>query len=92
MRAWRKPTRTRISLVQTRTQAKNRLGKLLEDTNIKVAHGVSELFGTRGRRMLAALIAGERTPKKLATLALGTWCRTLSTLELALTGPCTAHH
>jgi transposase len=40
----------------------------------------------------AALIAGERDPRKLATLALGTLRRKLPALELALTGQFTAHH
>jgi hypothetical protein len=42
------------------TQAKNRVSKILEDTNIQVAHVVSDLFGTSGRRMLETLRAGER--------------------------------
>jgi transposase len=64
--------RTRVALVQTRPQVPNRLSKVWGDTNIKVAHVISDLCGTSGRRMLQALCAGERNPQKLAVLALGT--------------------
>jgi transposase len=92
IQALRDLTRTRVALVQTRTQVQNRISKVLEDTNIKVAHTMSDLFGHSGRRMLKALCQGERDPKKLAALALGTLLRKLPELELALTGQFTAHH
>jgi transposase len=92
IQALRDLTRTRVALVQTRTQVQNRISKLLEDTNIKVAHAMSDLFGTSGRRMLKALCAGERHPKKLAALAMGTLRRKMPALEVALTGQFTAHH
>ena len=38
-------TRTRVALVQTRSQSKNRVHKLLEDTNLKLGSVVSDLFG-----------------------------------------------
>jgi len=72
MQAWRDLTQTRVSLVQTRTQATQRVLQIFEDTTVKVATVVSDLFGVRGRRMLAALMAGERHPQRLAALALGT--------------------
>ena len=90
--ALRDLTRTRVALIQTRTQAKSRVHKVLEDTNVKVAHVVSDLFGTSGRRILAALIAGERAPKKLAALALGKLRSKVPQLELALAGQFTEHH
>ena len=92
IQALRDLTRTRVALVRTRSQAKNRIHKILEDTNIKLSSVVSDLFGASGRRMLAALITGERDPRKLAALALGTLRRKLPALELALTGQFTAHH
>jgi transposase len=90
--ALRDLTRTRVALIQTRAQAKNRVSKVLEDTNIKLTSVVTDLFGKSGRRMLAALIAGERDPSTLAALALGTLRRKLPQLELALTGQFTTHH
>jgi transposase len=92
IQALRDLTRTRVALVRTRSQAKNRIHKILEDTNIKLSSVVSDLFGVSGRRMLDALIQGERTPQKLATLALGTLRRKVPELELALTGQFTEHH
>ena len=91
-RALRDLTRTRVGLVQTRTQAKNRVQKVLEDSNIKLASVVSDVFGTSGRRMLAALIEGECDAQQLAAMALGRLRRKLPELELALTGQFTAHH
>ena len=90
--ALRDLTRTRVTLIQSRAQAKNRVINVLEETNIKLTSVVSELFGRSGRRMLAAFLAGERDPKALAALALGVLRRKQSQLELALTGPCTAPH
>ena len=90
--ALRDLTRTRVALVQTRTQAKNRVHKVLEDTNVKLSSVVTDLFGKSGRRMLAALIAGERDAHKLAMLALGRLRQKLPQLALALAGQCTAHH
>jgi len=92
IQALRELTRTRGGLIQTRTQAKNRVTKVLEDTNIKVASVVADLFGVSGRRMLAALIAGERNPQVLANLAVRRLQRKLPGLELALTGQCTEFH
>jgi transposase len=54
IQALRDLTRTRVALIQARTQAKNRVVKVLEDTNIKLTSVVSDLFGRSGRRMLAA--------------------------------------
>ena len=92
IQALRDLTRTRVALIQARTQAKNRVVKVLEDTTIKLTSVGSDLFGRSGRRMLAALVAGERDPGALAALALGVLRRKQSPLELALTGPFTEHH
>ena len=71
--------------MQTRTQAKNRVQKVLEDSNIKLASVVSDVFGKSGRQMLQALLDGERNAQKLASMALGRLRRKLPDLELALT-------
>jgi transposase len=92
LRALRDLTRTRVSLVQTRTQAKNRVYTILEDTNIKLARVVSDVFGKSARRMLEALIGGERAPKKLSVMALGSLRGKRAQLEVALEGQCTEHH
>lgn len=64
-------TRYRRSLVVERTSEKQRVEKLLEDTEIKLSAVASDIFGVSGRQMLAALIAGERDPQVLADLARG---------------------
>jgi transposase len=78
--------------VQTRTQAKNRVYKILEDTNIKLASVVSDVFGKSARRMLEALVAGERDAAKLSAMALGSLRWKIPQLEVALEGRFTAHH
>ena len=57
-----------------------------------VTHVASDVFGTSGRRMLAALIAGKHDPQKLTARALGKLRRKLPQLALALTSQFTDHH
>jgi transposase len=90
--ALRDLTRTAAALVQTRTQAKNRVHKVLEDTNIKLASVVTDLFGKSARAMLDALINGERNPRRLAQLALGRLRNKLPELQLSLCGRFSEHH
>lgn len=92
IRALRDLVRMRTSLVQMRTQAKNRTLMVLEDTNIKLASVVSDPFGVSGRRMLEALMRGDLTPKEMARLAKGVLCRKIPQLEIALEGSFTTHH
>lgn len=54
MGALRALTRPRVGRVQRRTQAQNRGQKIWEDSNSTLARVASEVFGTRGRRMLEA--------------------------------------
>jgi len=90
--ALRDLVRMRTALVQTRTQAKNRVLKTLEDTNVKLASVVSDSFGVSGRAMLEALIQGGRTPHEMAKLARGVLRKKIPQLEVALEGSFTAHH
>ena len=69
IRQLRDLTRYRVDLVGVRNAEKNRVEKLLEDACIKLSVVASDLFGVSGRDMLAALVAGERDPKKLAEMA-----------------------
>lgn len=62
-------TRTRKQLVREQVQHRQRIQKVLERCNIKLASVVSDVTGTSGRAILEALIAGERDPVKLADLA-----------------------
>jgi transposase len=69
VRELRELTRRRKTLVRERSQEANRLHKALEDTGIKLDCVATDILGVSGRLMLAALIAGERDPVKLAELS-----------------------
>jgi transposase len=61
--------RTRKQLVREQTRHVQRLEKTLEEANIKLGAVISDLMGASGRRMIEAMIAGERDPQRLAALA-----------------------
>ena len=90
--ALRDMVRTRTALVNNRTQAKNRVLAILEDTNIKLSSVASDTFGKSGRAMINALVAGHRDPKALAQMAKGILKRKIPQLEAALEGSFTEHH
>ncbi|MGX4694641.1 IS110 family transposase [Streptomyces sp. JNUCC 63] len=92
VRALRDLTHYRTDLVNARTSEKQRVEKLLEDARIKVSAVASDIFGSSGRDMLAALIAGERGPKVLAQYARRRLRAELAELEEAFTGHFSAHH
>lgn len=71
IRRLRDLTRYRTALTQERTREIQRLQNLLEDAGIKLDCVVSDITGMSARRMLSALIHGERDPQVLAELALG---------------------
>jgi transposase len=85
-------TRTRKQLVREIAQHTLRIQKTLEDANIKVASVLSNILGASGRAMLAALIARETDPERLADLAQGTARNKRRELIEALRGRVTAHH
>jgi transposase len=92
IRRLRDVTRYRIDLVNARTAEKNRVEKLLEDACIKLSVVASDIVGVSGRDMMAALIAGERDPQRLAQLARSRMRTKISLLEEAFTGHFTDHH
>jgi transposase len=92
IRQLRDLTRYRRSLVRERTREKQRIEKLLEDSQIKLSAVISDIFGVSGRAMLEALIAGQRNPKALAAMARGTMRAKAAVLEEALTGHFEDHH
>ena len=67
----RELTRYRTTLVRERADTINRLHKVLEDANIKLAGVATDITGVSARSMLEALLAGERDPAALADLAKG---------------------
>jgi transposase len=85
-------TRYRVKLVQERAREVNRIQKVLEGANIKLASVASDVLGKSGRAMLEALVAGEQDPKQLAELARGRLRQKLPQLAQALTGRMRPHH
>lgn len=85
-------TRHRTQLVEEKTRTVNRIEKVLEDANIKLASVVSEMVGVSGRSMLHALIEGEEDAVKLADMAQGRLRGKIPELEKALEGQITKHH
>lgn len=68
VRALRELTRHRRTLVQERVQVANRVQKVLESANLKLASVASNVLGVSGRAMLDALVAGNDDPAALAEL------------------------
>ncbi len=92
IRALRDLTRYRTSLIEERTRALNRVQKVLEDANVKLASVATEVLGVSGRAMLEALVAGETDPEALADLARGTLRKKRAALVEALAGRVQNHH
>jgi len=90
-RELRELVRYRISLIEERADEANRIQKVLEGGNVKLASVVSNVLGKSGRRILAAIAAGTNTPEELAAMA---DCRLRATREelvAALQGRLTDH-
>ena len=69
IRQLRDYTRLRVDLTRERSRHAQRLEKLLEDALIKLSVVATDIMGVSGRAMIEALIAGERDPEVLASLA-----------------------
>jgi transposase len=85
-------TRTRTALIDERSAAVNRLQKVLEDANLKVASVVTDVMGVSGRAMVEALLQGTTDPAALAELAKGRLRAKRAELERALAGRISTHH
>jgi transposase len=91
-RELRDVVRYRKRLIEDRAREGNRVQKVLETANIKLASVVTDVLGVSARAMLKALIAGAGTPDELAELAQRSLRRKRLALAEALTGRVTAHH
>jgi len=85
-------TRYRTKLGDERTSEVNRLQKVLEDANIKIASVMSDIMGMSGRAILGQLLAGQTDPVLLAGLAQGRLREKRDLLEKALVGTVNDHH
>src|SRR5208337_2400535 len=71
LREMRELLRYRRKLTESQAAERNRLLKLLETANIKLASVMSDVFGVSGRAMLRALIEGWVSVEAMADLARG---------------------
>ena len=85
-------TRTRKQLVAERTQHVQRIQKVLEDANLKLASVVTDIMGLSGRAILEAIVRGEGDPRRLAKLADPRVKATPAQLQDALLGRIREHH
>jgi transposase len=86
IRELRDLTRYRTQVIRQRADECNRIQKLLEDCNIKLAGVASNILGASGRDMLKALGEGLDSPGILANMARGRLRDKIPQLEEALCG------
>jgi transposase len=84
--------RYRTSLIRERAREINRVQKVLEDANVKLASVASNVMGVSGRQMLEAIIAGNEDPEALAALAKGRLRAKIPELQRALSGRIRTSH
>src|SRR5947207_1619859 len=84
--------RTRKQLVREQTRHVQRIQKTLTEANIRLDSVISDIMGRNGRRMIEAMIAGMRDPRKLAALSDNRLKATPKQLYDALHGRLTEHH
>jgi len=92
IRELRELTRRRTEVRTDRGREIQRLEKELEDTGMKLTSVLSDLTGVSSRRILDALIDGERDRAQLAGLSVGKARAKIPALIPALDGTFTAHH
>jgi len=84
--------RYRTSFVRERATLVNRVQKLLEGANIKLASVVTDIMGASGRAMLEALVGGIASNEEMAELAKGSLRGKREELAKALEGRVKDHH
>jgi transposase len=92
IRELRDLTRYRASLAQEINRIANRIQKVLEDANIKLASVATNALGASGLAMLEAIVDGEEDSGRLAEMAQGKLRNKIPELQQALQGRTTAHH
>src|SRR3979409_395762 len=84
--------RTRKQLGREQTRHVQRIQKTLAEANIKLDSVLSDIMGASGRRIIEAMIAGIRDPRRCAALANTRIKATPKQLYDALHGRLTDHH
>jgi transposase len=92
VRVLRDLTRHRTKLVQHQSSIANRIQRLLEQCNIKLASVASDVLGVSALAMLRALAAGESNPRQMAEMARKQLRKKIPALQLALDGCLLPHH
>ena len=92
VRELRDLTRYRTSLIRERARTANRLQKVLEDANIKLAGVVTDIQGVSAWAMLQAIVEGKTDPEAMADLAKGLLRKKRPQLVSALSGRVKPHH
>ena len=86
IREIRELVRHRHTLVTVQTGVSNRILKVIESANIKLAQVASDALGVSGRAMLRALAQGEQDVEKMANMARGSLKAKEAQLRRALSG------
>ena len=85
-------TRHRAQLTSEHTRVGNRIQKVLEDANIKLASVATDVLGVSGRQMIQAMLVGQQNPQQMAEMARGRLRKKHEQLNAALEGRMTKHH
>jgi transposase len=85
-------TRQRAQLMGDRARVINRVHKVLESANVKIAALISDLSGVSGRKVLTALSQGQLSPAQMAELVDRRMEAKKPRLREALAGKVTDHH
>lgn len=91
-RQMRELTRHRATLVQEKSRLANRIQKVLEDANIKLASVATDVLGVSGRAMLKSMIDGQSDAATLAEMARKRLRGKIPQLKEALQGHVDDHH
>jgi transposase len=85
-------TRQRTQLLNERARVANRIQKVLEDANVKLASVATDVLGKSGRAILDALVEAELSPEQMAELVHKRMEAKKPALREALAGKVTDHH
>jgi len=90
-RELREMTRYRQDLIEEKAREINRIQKVLEGANIKLASVISDVSGKTGISILKAIINGTTDTKALSQLAIGRITQKIPLLQKALKGSVGEH-
>ena len=86
-------TRYRKRMIDHRTSERNRIHKILQDANIKLTTVLSDIFGVSGRRILEAMINGEKIEiRDLEKMVDGRTKASITDIAEAINGRTRRHH